>query len=1083
MYKYNCTPGLAVQITRRIFECLYRARLGIITILIVLTSPFALSDEFHILLSLSDWNTPYSKGRTGAAYYIALEKVNRDTTLLPGHLLTHTLYNCSGYEIRTIEKILTLREKERYTAFFGPVYSVEAEPIGKLSMVWNTAYMCSSCPDDMFLVKKYRYETMIRTFGTFGQLGGYIVAIAEKFGWSKVVILVEQNISAAANLFEQPAVSFRDAALKKNLTINEFRYFNSSTITIQTLREVAQIGRIIIISARGEHVRKFMLHAYDLGLINGEYAFFCIEFFKQKTMFGDFSWNSTDGRNEDAKKAYEALFILSFYKPENDEFKQFSEEVKNRSREEFGYVYGPDEEVSVLAGISHDTVILYAIALNETLAAGGDPYDGKSLVKRLYGRTFKGIQGDVTIDDNGDRDADFMMFDMTDPEAGTFEVVGHYFGHSKTYVEVPGRQIHWPGGATGPPKDEPDCGFFNEYCPEKEPINPAYVVTSVFAGLLLILAIVIIIMYRKYKLQQAVANMLWRISYDDIILHGKMGATQATMKNSTVSLKSNVDTEQVFTKTCIYKGNVYAIKFLSPGKRIALTPRLLLELKQMRDLSHVNATRFIGACFDQPDRSCIITEYCQKGSLQDILENDAIKLDWMFRYSLMLDVCKGLEYLQNSFLKCHGNLKSSNCVVDSRFVLKLTDFGLYDIRSKAPSMVENGGPGMYSDFEEDEHAVYMRALWSSPELLRGEIPPSGTPKSDIYAFGIIMQEIALRCGTFHQNDMTLSPRDIVEKVKEGEDPPFRPVVGDGECPREADVLMTRCWAEEPADRPDISNIKSIVRKLNPATKKGDNILDNLLARMEQYANNLEGLVEERTSQYLEEKKRAEDLLDRLLPRSVSEKLKRGQEVEAENFDAVTIYFSDIVGFTALSASSTPYQVVDLLNDLYTCFDAIIDHFDVYKVETIGDAYMVVSGLPVRNGNMHAFEIARMSLALLDAVKTFKIRHRPGEHMKLRIGIHTGSVCAGVVGLKMPRYCLFGDTVNTASRMESNGLPLKIHVSVPTVNLLNTFNGFEVELRGQVEMKGKGSVTTYWLHDYHGHDRNIKNNMIINNLKG
>ncbi|XP_070536382.1 atrial natriuretic peptide receptor 1-like isoform X1 [Ptychodera flava] len=1041
--------------------------------------------EFRIHLTMTQLtNRPYFVNKTGVAFDIALEKVNADPTLLPGHTLAFEKLLTWCWGSRTAGIVVDKYRSNVYSAFIGPGCSEDATPVGKLASYWNITYICDICSETKFMDKQWDYTTMVRLFGPFVKLGGFGLAIAHNFGWKRIGMIVDMH-----GLLRQPAQGLEQTFSHNNVTLmlKEYNSYHDPSYEdkfLNILREVALVTRIIIISARGEHVRKFMLHAYDLGLINGEYAFFCIEFFKQKTMFGDFSWNSTDGRNEDAKKAYEALFILSFYKPENDEFKQFSEQVKNRSREEFGYVYGPDEEVSVLAGISHDTVILYAIALNETLAAGGDPYDGKSLVKRLYGRTFKGIQGDVTIDDNGDRDADFMMFDMTDPEAGTFEVVGHYFGHSKTYVKVPGRQIHWPGGATGPPKDEPDCGFYNEYCPEKEPINPAYVVTSVFAGLLLILAIVIVIMYRKYKLQQAVANMLWRISYDDVIMHsGKVGATQATMKNSAVSLKSNVDTEQVFTKTCIYKGNVYAIKFLTPGKRIALTPRLLLELKQMRDLSHVNATRFIGACFDQPDRSCIITEYCQKGSLQDILENDAIKLDWMFRYSLMLDVCKGLEYLQNSSLKCHGNLKSSNCVVDSRFVLKLTDFGLYDIRSKAPSMVENGGPGMYSDFEEDEHAAYMRALWSSPELLRGEIPPSGTPKSDIYAFGIIMQEIALRCGTFHQNDMTLSPRDIVEKVKAGDDPPFRPVVGDGECPREADVLMTRCWAEDPTDRPDISNIKSIVRKLNPATKKGDNILDNLLARMEQYANNLEGLVEERTSQYLEEKKRAEDLLDRLLPRSVSEKLKRGQEVEAESFDAVTIYFSDIVGFTALSASSTPYQVVDLLNDLYTCFDAIIDHFDVYKVETIGDAYMVVSGLPVRNGNMHAFEIARMSLALLDAVKTFKIRHRPGEHMKLRIGIHTGSVCAGVVGLKMPRYCLFGDTVNTASRMESNGLPLKIHVSVPTVNLLNTFNGFEVELRGLVEMKGKGSVTTYWLNAYHGQDRNAKNNMIMNNLKG
>lgn len=172
--------------------------------------------------------------------------------------------------------------------------------------------------------------------------------------------------------------------------------------------------------------------------------------------------------------------------------------------------------------------------------------------------------------------------------------------------------------------------------------------------------------------------------------------------------------------------------------------------------------------------------------------------------------------------------------------------------------------------------------------------------------------------------------------------------------------------------------------------------------------------------------------------------------------------SDIVGFTKICSQSTPLQVVNFLNDLYSCFDRIIGFYDVYKVETIGDAYMCVSGLPERNGDDHAREIGLMALAILDAVKSFTIQHKPDYQLQIRIGVNSGSVCAGVVGQRMPRFCLFGDTVNTASRLESTGEPLKIQVSEATKIIFDKFGTFRVELRGDVELKGKGKVTTYWL---------------------
>uniref|UniRef100_A0A1I7U4C6 Guanylate cyclase domain-containing protein n=1 Tax=Caenorhabditis tropicalis TaxID=1561998 RepID=A0A1I7U4C6_9PELO len=252
-------------------------------------------------------------------------------------------------------------------------------------------------------------------------------------------------------------------------------------------------------------------------------------------------------------------------------------------------------------------------------------------------------------------------------------------------------------------------------------------------------------------------------------------------------------------------------------------------------------------------------------------------------------------------------------------------------------------------------------------------------------------------------------------------------------------------------------------------------MDNMVSMIEKYTDKLEKDIAERNEELEAEKEKSEMLLKMMLPEVVADSLKLGSNVSAESFESVTVFFSDCPGFVEMSATSRPLDIVQFLNDLYTVFDRVIDQFDVYKVETIADAYMVASGLPVPNGNHHAGEIASLGLALLKAVEEFKIRHLPNEKVRLRIGMNSGPCVAGVVGLKMPRYCLFGDTVNTASRMESNGIPLRINCSDSSKQILDQLGGYQTEERGIVEMKGKGKQMTYFVR---GEDSEMRRERII-----
>eukprot|EP00980_Cylindrotheca_fusiformis_P018898 scaffold6315_cov116-Cylindrotheca_fusiformis.AAC.9 len=268
--------------------------------------------------------------------------------------------------------------------------------------------------------------------------------------------------------------------------------------------------------------------------------------------------------------------------------------------------------------------------------------------------------------------------------------------------------------------------------------------------------------------------------------------------------------------------------------------------------------------------------------------------------------------------------------------------------------------------------------------------------------------------------------------------------------------------------PDVKSIQHLndmgltLSDLSLVTSQRDAVfLGEYIAQEAVKTNSLDKLSKDLKS----EQKLSTTLLYNMLPRKVADDLRMGKTVEPEFHENVTLFLSDIEGFTNICQQVRPWEVIDMVNQLYSVMDSLVDRFDLYKVETVGDSYMCCSGVPEPDDN-HAEKIANFALAVIECSRHIK-SPATGEPIRLRIGIHTGSCTSGVVGNLTPHYCLFGDMVNFTSRHESTGAPDKIHCSSDLFGRLKYISSsasqqFNFKARGLVDMKGKGEHYTYWL---------------------
>lgn len=211
-----------------------------------------------------------------------------------------------------------------------------------------------------------------------------------------------------------------------------------------------------------------------------------------------------------------------------------------------------------------------------------------------------------------------------------------------------------------------------------------------------------------------------------------------------------------------------------------------------------------------------------------------------------------------------------------------------------------------------------------------------------------------------------------------------------------------------------------------------------------------------TTKVVVEQAKSESLLLNILPKEIVAVLKNENRIIADQFDSATILFADVVNFTPMSARMTPTELVELLNDVYSCFDMLVEKYQLEKIKTIGDCYMVAAGVPRRRPD-HALVLTRLAIDIRDYVSQHEFR---GHTLSFRIGLNSGSVVAGVIGQKKFAYDLWGDAVNTASRMESHSAGGSIQVTETTYALIK--EEFVCEPRGTIQVKGKGEMPVWFV---------------------
>jgi guanylate cyclase, other len=486
---------------------------------------------------------------------------------------------------------------------------------------------------------------------------------------------------------------------------------------------------------------------------------------------------------------------------------------------------------------------------------------------------------------------------------------------------------------------------------------------------------------------------------------------RTSLCDSTDSLIGSRDTSKISEVGTICNNKLLYIK---------LKEEFVSEMRLLSRLRHPCITTVMGAVLETGEEPLLVMELMDHGSLFDLLHNDSMVIEGDIVLPILRDIAQGLRFLHAATPEIiHGDLKALNVLVDHKFRAKVADFGLSQKKGSGAA----GTP-----------------YWMAPELLRDE--SRNTTSSDVYSFGIVLFEV-------YSREIPYQGEKFDDVIRDIRDPNIRKRPGTPvSMPSQITELMNECIGENPSARPTFHDIDYRMKLFTVGDVEPTKIYQSI-QKKKLWDGNLTA---------------AETVLLDMFPKHVAKSLSQGHKVKPEHFNPVTIFFSDIVGFTKISSEMSPLKVSDMLDRLYIKFDHLSRKHNVLKIETIGDAWMGVTN--VANPQVdHTKRIAAFALDAIDAANSTLVDPKDitRGYVKIRVGMHSGPVIGTVVGSRNPKYTLIGDTVNVSSKMESNSLPGRILCSEVAATLLQQQSSeFIIQSAGSIDIKGTGLMEAFWI---------------------